>query len=102
MALKVKAKPATTKPEARISKPEVRSSKGEAKSVRPRLPGRDIGVFRLVRDIRSELRKVVWPTRQEATNLTVIVIAVSAAVGVFLGGVDYVFRKIFEVLLAGF
>ncbi len=52
-----------------------------------------------LREIRSELRKVVWPTRQEAVNLTMIVIGVSAAVGVFLGLVDFGFAEMFKLLL---
>jgi len=51
------------------------------------------------REIRSELRKVVWPTRREAINLTAIVIGVSAAVGLFLGFVDFVFAQGFTLLL---
>jgi preprotein translocase subunit SecE len=56
-------------------------------------------IRRFYRDIRSELRKVVWPTREHTTNLTVIVCIVSAAVGVFLGGVDLLFGELFKVLL---
>lgn len=52
-----------------------------------------------VREIRSELRKVVWPTRQGAINLTAIVIGVSLAVGVFLGMVDFVFSSMFQIIL---
>ncbi|MCL5025855.1 MAG: preprotein translocase subunit SecE [Chloroflexi bacterium] len=95
MATRLRPKPAPAKPEAKTPRTEV-------KAPRPLLPKRDIGVVRLVRDIRSELRKVVWPTRQEAINLTIIVIAVSAAVGMLLGSVDYIFRRIFELLVAGF
>jgi preprotein translocase subunit SecE len=58
------------------------------------------GLARFVWDIRAELRKVVWPSRKEAINLTLIVVAVSAAMGVFLGGVDYLFRKLFELLVS--
>jgi preprotein translocase subunit SecE len=54
-----------------------------------------------VRDTRSELKKVVWPTREEAVNLTLIVIAVSVAIGLVLGAVDYIFQIVFETLLAG-
>lgn len=56
-------------------------------------------IRRFYRDIRSELRKVVWPTREQATNLTVVVCIVAAAVGVFLGGVDLAFGELFKVLL---
>jgi preprotein translocase subunit SecE len=52
-----------------------------------------------VRDVRSELRKVAWPTRRETMNLTVVVVALSVAVGLFLGGTDYVFQELFKFLL---
>jgi preprotein translocase subunit SecE len=48
------------------------------------------------RDVMSELRKVTWPTRQETTNLTLVVVVVSAALGLFLGGLDYAFNWIIE------
>lgn len=48
----------------------------------------------------GELRKVTWPTRKEATNLTVIVIAVVLAMGAFLGLMDFVYTKFFALLFA--
>jgi preprotein translocase subunit SecE len=52
-----------------------------------------------IRDVRSELRKVAWPSQRETINLTVVVIALSVAVGLFLGGVDFVFQELFRFLL---
>ena len=43
---------------------------------------------RFFMDIVSELRKVVWPSRQEAMHLTMVVIIVSAILGALLGGID--------------
>jgi len=37
----------------------------------------------------SELRKVAWPTRQTVINLTLIVIAVSIAVGAYIAVLDF-------------
>lgn len=39
----------------------------------------------------TELRKVSWPTRQEALRSTGIVIAFTAGVSIFLGVIDYLF-----------
>ena len=64
-------------------------------------PRRFAGIRRFVRETRSELKKVVWPTRETAVNLTVIVTAVSLAVGAFLGLVDFVFKRLFEILIGG-
>ncbi|MDP2935138.1 MAG: preprotein translocase subunit SecE [Dehalococcoidia bacterium] len=51
------------------------------------------------RDTWSELKKVVWPSRKQARNLTVMVIAVSAAIGVILGAIDYIFYLVFQQLV---
>jgi preprotein translocase subunit SecE len=52
-----------------------------------------------IRDIRSELRKVSWPGQRETINLTAVVLAFSIAVGLFLGGVDFLFQELFRFLL---
>ncbi len=57
------------------------------------------GFVRFIRETRSELKKVTWPTRQQATRLTGVVIAVSVAVGLFMGGLDYIFELFFKALL---
>ena len=41
-----------------------------------------------IRQARIELRKVVWPTRQETVQTTLIVMAVVCVVTLFLWGVD--------------
>lgn len=46
----------------------------------------------------GELRKVSWPTRKEATNLTVIVIIVTLSVSAFLGILDFIFSRFFGLL----
>jgi preprotein translocase subunit SecE len=51
-------------------------------------------------DVRSELRKVAWPSSRETVNLTVVVIALSTVVGLFLGGVDFLFQELFRFLLS--
>jgi preprotein translocase subunit SecE len=48
----------------------------------------------------GELRKVTWPTRKEATNLTLIVIAVVVAMGLLLGALDFIYSRFFALLFA--
>jgi len=57
-------------------------------------------VTTLFRDVRNELRKIEWPSREEATKLTAAVVGLSAAVGVFLGGVDFIFQELFRLLIS--
>ncbi len=47
----------------------------------------------------DEMRKVVWPTRDEVIRLTIVVIAISVAVGLYIGGLDYVFTKLMSLIL---
>jgi preprotein translocase subunit SecE len=42
----------------------------------------------LARSARSEIRKVVWPTRQEATQTTLVVVAVVLVMSLLLWGLD--------------
>lgn len=55
--------------------------------------------FKFFGEVVSELRRVVWPTREETTRLTIMVVAVAAAVGVFLGLVDIGFSRLISVIL---
>lgn len=57
--------------------------------------------FRLsaVGDIVSELRRVTWPTREETFRLSIMVIAVAAAIGTFLGVIDLGFSRLFDFIL---
>jgi len=51
-------------------------------------------------DTRGELRKVTWPTRKQATKLTLIVLAVTLVMALFLGGVDWVFANLIALILS--
>lgn len=55
--------------------------------------------FKFVSDIISELKKVTWPTRQEATYLTTLVIIFTVVVAIILGVIDYGFSKLMNVIL---
>lgn len=49
-------------------------------------------VARYFRELRSELKKVVWPTPQQVMKNTLIVAACVLVVGVFIWMFDYVAR----------
>lgn len=44
--------------------------------------------FALLKDARGEIRKVVWPTRQETTQTTLIVVVVVLVMALVLWGLD--------------
>lgn len=51
-------------------------------------------------EVKSELGKVVWPKRAEVVKLTVVVLLVSALVGAYVGGLDYLFTIALELLVS--
>jgi len=57
-------------------------------------------ISKFFRETIGELRKVNWPTRQEAINLTSIVLIVIFAMSLFLGVLDILFSEFFALLLS--
>ncbi len=45
-----------------------------------------------LKEVRTEVKKVNWPTRQETFNYTLLVLGISVALAIFLGGVDQIFK----------
>ena len=46
------------------------------------------------KDSRTEVRKVVWPTRQEATQTTMIVLAATVVMSLLLWGLDGIIVRV--------
>jgi preprotein translocase subunit SecE len=57
------------------------------------------GIQQFIKETIGELRKVTWPTRSEAWNLTVVVLIVLFAMTVFLGTLDLVYSQLFKIIL---
>jgi preprotein translocase subunit SecE len=53
-----------------------------------------IKIVTFLKEVRLEMKKVNWPTRQQTVRYTLIVIGVSVAVAAFLGGLDFLFTTI--------
>ena len=52
-----------------------------------------------LRQTYDELRQVVWPTRKEIFRLTGIVIILSVIMGLYIGGLDWVFTQAIQFVL---
>jgi preprotein translocase subunit SecE len=57
-------------------------------------------VVRYYRETVGELKKVVWPTREEAIRLTWIVLVVITIMAIILGTADYLFSQLFRFLIS--
>jgi preprotein translocase subunit SecE len=60
---------------------------------------RQNAIQRYFTETSGELRKVSWPTRQEAVQLTILVVIVMVAMAIFLGLVDLAASKLLNLLL---
>ncbi len=50
-------------------------------------------------EVWTELKKVTWPTPQEAWRLTMVVLGLIVIVGVIIGALDFVLSAIFRKIL---
>ena len=53
-----------------------------------------------VSEAMFELRKVVWPTGQEARRITLVVLAVVLVISLILSGFDFVISQLIKLLLS--
>ena len=51
-------------------------------------------ISRSIKEIYAELGRVTWPTKEETTRLSIIVVSISIVIGLFLGVIDLAFSKI--------
>ncbi len=56
-------------------------------------------VFSYLKEVKSELTKVVWPKRDEVIKLTLVVLIISAIVGGYVGALDYIFTNLLKTIL---
>ena len=58
-----------------------------------------MNLLKYLKEVRVELGKVTWPTRAEATHLTIIILLSSLAVGLYIGGLDLAFTSLLGTFL---
>ena len=73
-------------------KSTIRNTPSKSRSTR-------FGVFSFFGEVFSEMKKVTWPSRQETTRLTMLVLAVSIAIGAMLGVLDFLYTTISDQVL---
>ncbi len=78
-------KPAPTKTKEQDAKPNAFAERGSR-------------LRKMYDDTRAEMKKITWPDRETTRNLTIVVIGISVALGILLGGIDYVLFQVFEAL----
>ncbi len=82
-------KPTAAKPAAKTATKAVKSSAPQKKS----------GLAKWWAETIGELRKVTWPTKEEAWHMTKVVIVVVVLMAIFLGLVDFGFSKLVGLVI---
>ncbi len=57
------------------------------------------GFGKFFREVKAEMKKVVWPTKRELINSTIVVFATVILVSVVIGIVDAIFSRLFHLLM---
>lgn len=56
-------------------------------------------VFIFFQEVQIEMKKVTWPTKNQAVNYTIAVVGISVGVAAFLGGLDYLFSFVLNTFI---
>jgi preprotein translocase subunit SecE len=74
------------------AKEDERAKKRRAERAQPTKKAR-IGIRQYFREVRQELKKVAWPSREELTTYSIVVFSVTAVLTLFVFGLDWAFSK---------
>ena len=56
-------------------------------------------IVTFLKEVRLEMKKVNWPTRDETIKYTLIVIGVSLAIAIYLGSLDFLINTLLNKLI---
>jgi preprotein translocase subunit SecE len=56
-------------------------------------------IISFIGQTKEELKKVTWPSKKEVIRLTMVVIVSSVIVGLYLGGMDFLFTKLLGLII---
>ena len=83
-----KAKAAEAKKKAKASKPDKASKPGVFKRI-----------ARYFKDLKGEVKKVVWPTKEQVKNNTIVVLVTCAVAAIFVCCLDFIFSTLVQLLV---
>jgi preprotein translocase subunit SecE len=57
-------------------------------------------ITQFLRDVRIEMKKVIWPSRKEVINYTWVVVITVSVVGTFIFVLDLILSKLLHLIIA--
>ena len=82
-----------------VNVPDSKSDSGKSDKGKKEKKKRKNPILKWFREMRSELKKVVWPTRKQMVNNTVVVLVIVVISSVVLWVVDYAGSEIVATLI---
>jgi preprotein translocase subunit SecE len=84
--------------EADKEKEKKKNEKNSLKAAAAKKPKKGIRTF--FREAKSEFKKVVWPSRKQVVNNTIVVLSTIVLTGIAIFGLDELFTFLIKLLLA--
>ena len=60
---------------------------------------RVLGLFKFLREVKTEGKRVNWPTREKTIRDTIVVILFAVVVAAFLSTFDYIFQQLLDAFV---
>ena len=57
------------------------------------------GIFKFFREVKAEVKRITWPSKNDTKKALIAVGVVVLIYMVLVGGLDYIFQNLFEVIL---
>ncbi|MEN8253264.1 MAG: preprotein translocase subunit SecE [Patescibacteria group bacterium] len=57
-----------------------------------------MAINKYLNEVWQELSKVTWPSRKQTVQMTGLVLTVSAAIGFYVGGLDFIFAQLLALV----
>jgi len=57
-------------------------------------------ITQFLRDVRIEMKKVIWPSRQEVINYTLVVLITVTIVGAYILVLDMILSRLLHLIIA--
>ena len=60
-----------------------------------------LNVGKFISQVKTEMKKVAWPSKQELISSTIVVLISTMALAVFIGACDLVLSRVITFLISG-
>lgn len=57
------------------------------------------GIFKFFKDVKAEFKRITWPSKNETKKALIAVLGFAIVYIILIGGFDYIFQNLFEVIL---